>query len=81
VSINGTTLGINSALKFTHYGAADITIQNGYGTLDTRAGVGHMDRNIKFISGPDNGWGYRVLGYSMLDGNIIRTGNLQLNSV
>jgi hypothetical protein len=74
-------ISITPNLKFTHYGNPSITINNQFGYLDTRTGVGHITRNIKFVSGPDYGWGYRVIGYSYADGLIMRTGNLNLNSV
>jgi hypothetical protein len=43
-------------------------VQNTYGTLDTRAGVGKLNRNIRITKGPDaNGWGCQVLIYSYLE--------------
>lgn len=69
------------ALKYTHYGAAGITISNSIGTLDTRAVVGHVTRNIKFLSGDDIGWGYSVHVYQIWEGTDSRIGTAIFNSV
>ena len=63
-----------------------MTIDNEYGTLDMRAGVGHLTRNIKIQAGDDAGWGFRVLIMSYRD-NIgtdnerLRKGNVILQGV
>ena len=80
-SISSTTVSFTPALQYNHYGASDNTISNDYGTLDTRAGVGHLTRSIKIVSGPDSGWGYTILGYGYLDGDILRNGNIVLEGV
>ena len=49
--------------------------------MDTRASVGHVTRNIKFVSGPDNGWGYSVVVYQMWDGTINRAGQAIFSGV
>lgn len=69
------------ALNYTHYGSSSITISNSVGELDTRASVGHITRNIKFISGPDNGWGYTIVNYQIWEGAKARTGELMLSGV
>jgi len=80
--ISGNTVSFSSALLYTHYGAPAITISNSYGTLDTRASVGHVTRNIKFISGPDLAWGYTLVIYTMWeDGITYLAGQAILNSV
>ena len=55
-------------LKYNHYGASDLTIDNAYGQLDTRTAVGHLTRSIKIKSGTDSGWGFRMIVNSVLDG-------------
>lgn len=73
---------MNNELDHDHYGDSGTTISNDYGTLDTRAAVGHITRNIKIIPGTDSGWGYRLLGYGFLDvNNTLRAGNLILSGV
>lgn len=82
-TISGNTVTFTPVLAFTHYGAADLTINNSFGTLDTRATVGHVTRNIKFISGPDSGWGYTIVVNQMWEnaGAKKRVGLAILNSV
>lgn len=80
-AISGTTVSFTPALAYTHFGDPSVTISNHIGTLDTRASVGHVTRNIKFISGPDNGWGYSVMVYQMWDGDINRAGQATLSGV
>lgn len=38
-----------------------MTVTNAVGTLDTRAAVGHLTRNIKIKSGADDGWGFQMI--------------------
>ena len=54
------TITFTPALNFTHYGATGATVTNAVGTLDTRAAVGLISRNIKISSGADEGWGYQM---------------------
>ena len=74
-----------SPLAYTHYGSDTTTINNTYGTLDARARVGHVNRNIQIVPGPDAGWGYSVIVYGYQDGNTVngtlRRGSVQLNGV
>lgn len=82
-SINsGTSVSFTPALKYTHYGAGSATISNSIGTLDTRAGVAHLTRNIKFVTGADSGWGYQVIVNGFLDQNDnLLTGSAILSGV
>ena len=80
-AINGNSLSINPALQFTHYGSNSVTISNSVGQLDTRTSVGHVNRNIQFVSGPDNGWGYSVVVYQMWDDKLARAGKAILSGV
>lgn len=43
--------------------------------------VGHLNRNINIVPGPDAGWGVNVLVYGFLDGDIRRVGSVNLNGV
>lgn len=81
-NVNGNTITFSPALKYTHYGAASVTINNTYGKLDTRGSVGHVTRNIKIVSGPDSGWGYSLVIYSYYEeSQYYRAGVAILNSV
>jgi hypothetical protein len=80
-SLNANTIFFTPALNYTHYGAPSTTISNSYGTLDTRASVGHVSRNIKFISGTDSNWGYTIVVYSMWSGNTYIAGQATFSSV
>jgi hypothetical protein len=47
-----------------------------------RAGVGHLTRNIKIVRGADpDGWGFRVLTYGFIDGDITRIGTSNIHGV
>lgn len=75
------SLTLTSPLQFTHYGASSLTINNQLGTLDARTRVGHVNRNIKILPGPDAGWGFSVIVYGYKDGEIMRIGNVNLDGV
>ena len=79
--INGNEISFSPALNYTHYGAAGVTISNNIGTLDTRAMVGHVTRNIKFLSGEDKGWGYTINIYQMWEDSLSRTGSATFSGV
>lgn len=79
-SISGNTIGISPALNFTHYGASS-ALTNSYGTLDMRTGVAHLTRKIKIQAGADTGYGFRVQVYGFMDGDISRTGAVNLTGV
>jgi hypothetical protein len=72
---------LTTPLAHTHYGASSTTINNNYGTLDTRTRVGHINRNVKIVPGPDAGWGFTVIIYAFLDGDILRVGSTELEGV
>ena len=82
-AINSKTVTFTPSLEYNHYGAASSTIEKEYGTLDTRARVGHLTRNIKFVAGADSGWGYTLVQYGFMDTDtdVIKTGNLILKGV
>lgn len=69
-------------MLYKHYGSPTTTISNSIGVLDTRAAVGHITRNIKIISGADEGWGFQLLIYGYLYNNtILRAGSAVLQGV
>lgn len=49
-------------LNYTHYGSSLPIIRNGL-TIDTRAAIGHLTRNIKIINGNSTTWGFHILTY------------------
>ena len=60
---NSNSITFTPPLNYTHYGASNLTVYNGFGEIDARAAVGHLTRNIKIVSGGDTSWGYRILAY------------------
>ncbi len=80
-AISGLTVSFSPALAYTHFGDPSITISNSFGTLDTRASVGHVTRNIKFVSGADSGWGYSVIVYQMWEDIVSRAGQATFSGV
>jgi hypothetical protein len=74
--INSTTILFSPALSYTHYGDSKITISVDAGTLDARTCVGHINRNIKFISGADSNYGYTVMVYGYFDGTGAKKNHL-----
>ena len=81
-AINGNTIDFEPPLKYTHFGDTKETINNNIGILDTRNAVGHITRNIKFISGgEDPKWGYWMEIFSENDGEVQRRGRVTLSGV
>lgn len=81
-SINSDgSITLTQALNYTHFGDSSITISNSYGQLDTRAQVGHLNRNIQIVAGPDYGWGFTLIVHGFMDGTIHRVGNVNLMGV
>lgn len=80
-AITDNIITFTPALRYNHYGSQSATIQNSIGTLDARTTVGHITRNIKFVSGPDNGWGYSIYVYQMWEDVYSRTGVVTIDSV
>lgn len=79
--INGDGSINVTKLKYTHFGAASVTISSAYGNLDARTRVGHLSRNIKILSGQDSSWGFEMYVYKYYDNNKVRLGNLILDGV
>jgi hypothetical protein len=81
-AISGNTVTFTPALNYTHYGEANPSISNTYGTLDMRSGVAHLTRSIRIIRAADeHGWGFRVLVYGFMDGERNRIGTVTLKAV
>ena len=59
-SISGSTVTLNEALQFDHYGAASIDASES-GTIDIRAEVVHLTRNIKIVGVNQDRWGAHVV--------------------
>jgi hypothetical protein len=72
---------LTTPLAYNHYGSSSLTINNNYGTLDARTQVGHVNRNIQIVPGPEAGWGFTVYVYGFLDGTILRIGSAKLYGV
>jgi hypothetical protein len=83
--VSGNTVSFTPALQYNHFGDINPTIVKSYGTLDMRAGVGHLTRNIKIIAGDDEQWGFTLIqfGYSrQLNGStIVDTGKMTISGV
>jgi hypothetical protein len=80
-AVTSTSVSFTPALNYTHYGDTN-PLTNSYGTIDMRAAVGHITRNIQIVRGADpNTWGFRVLVYGFMDGDVPRLGSANLNGV
>jgi hypothetical protein len=81
-AINGNNISFSPvALAYDHYGNSSITINNTIGTMDMRAAVVLLDRNIKIVAGTDRNYGFRVATYGFLDGVQQRVGTTILQGV
>jgi len=71
-SISGNDITLSENLTFNHYGSTNTTsvISNisSIPSLDTRARVTHMTRNVKITAGPDTDWGFSLVVYSYTSG-------------
>jgi hypothetical protein len=81
ISTNEVTF--TPALQHNHYGSDSVTIENSYGSLDTRTAVGHLSRKIKIMAGDDSGWGFRLLAMAYRDSetNDLKEGQIILQGV
>jgi len=76
------SIAISPSLQFNHYGSSGPLTAGSYGTIDVNTHVGHLNRNIKIIPGPDVGWGVNVLVYGYTDhDDVRRDGYVQLSGV
>lgn len=79
INSNGS-VSISPPLKYNHYGN-DSLITTPHGSIDVNTHVGHLNRNIKIIPGPEYSWGVNVLVYGFNDSGIVRVGSVNLDSV
>jgi hypothetical protein len=61
VSISNNTITISSPLLYEHYGATSVTKTNRFGSIDRRAIVAVLSRNIKIKSGNSSNYGAKVI--------------------
>lgn len=85
-NLSGNLVSFTPALNYSHFGNSSTTISKPYGTLDMRAGVAHLTRNIKFTSGPDDGFGFSLIQFGYLKKldngtSVVQTGKLKLTGV
>lgn len=73
---NATSISV-TPLQYNHYGSS-APISTPQGAIDVNTRVGHLNRNIKIVPGPDYGWGVNVLVYGFDDGDIRRVGSVKL---
>lgn len=66
------SITLTSALQYTHFGDNSVTVTSVHGNLDTRATVGHINRNIKITAGADSGWGFSVIVYGYTGNDTVR---------
>lgn len=79
INTNGS-VSIQPPLKYNHYGNKTL-LKTPYGSIDVNTHVGHLNRNIKIIPGPDYGWGVNILVYGFNDSGIVRVGSVNFNGV
>lgn len=79
VNANGS-ISILPVLQYNHYGSSG-PITTPYGKIDVNTYVGHLNRNVQIVPGPDYGWGVNVLVYGFMDGDIHRVGSVNLNAI
>ena len=76
-NVTGNTINLNEALTFDHYGAASVDADVS-GTIDIRAEVVHLSRNIKVVGTNTDGWGAHVVTAHNQDSQFL---NGKLNTV
>lgn len=76
---NATSISV-TALKYNHYGSPS-SISSPHGSINVNTFVGHLNRNIQILPGPDTAWGVNLLVYGFMDGNISRVGSVNLIGV
>lgn len=81
VYTSNNSVSFTPALNYTHYGASGVTVSNAVGTLDTRAAVGLLTRNIRIMAGDDDGWGFQMIVQGYFDGVKVRSGSVVLQGV
>lgn len=90
VSAEGvTTVEVDKALSFFHHGGPTVSLTKDLGpagstitqSLDLRAVVMHITRNIVIAGTPDDNWGGRVLVYLWMGTGFALRGQVELDGV
>ncbi len=76
---NGS-VSLTSPLIYTHYGSSS-SLSYAHGNIDVNTQVGHLDRNIKILSGPDVSYGLDFIIYGYWDDKMHWIGSLSLDGV
>jgi hypothetical protein len=71
---------LTSPLKYTHYGSSSF-LSYTHGNIDVNTQVGHLDRSIKILSGPDTSYGLEFIVYGYWDDKMHWIGSLSFNGV
>jgi hypothetical protein len=74
------SINITSLLKYNHYGSLS-SMGFSHGNLDFNTQVGHLERNIKIISGPDTSYGMDFIVYGYWDDKMNWIGSVSLSGV
>jgi hypothetical protein len=77
---SNNSIDIVSPLKFNHYGSTSL-ITSKFGQIDVNTYIGHLNRNIQIVPGPDYNWGVNILVYGFMDGPTYRAGSVTLSGV
>ena len=76
-NVTGNTINLNEALSFDHYGAASVDA-DASGSIDIRAEVVHLSRNIKIVGTNTDRWGAHIVTAHNQDSQFL---NGQLTTV
>ena len=80
-SLTPTSVTFSPALKFAHYGSSS-PLTNSYGSLDMRAIVGVLNRNIRILRDDTaQEWGGSVIIYGYKEANNVHSGSAAIDSV
>jgi hypothetical protein len=82
-AIQGKVITLNTTIKNYHYGAAAATTVGSYGSIDQRAEVAQITRNINIEGSRQDGWGGRVYTGQIYDtiNKIMYRGTTKLDGV
>lgn len=76
---NASSISV-TPLQYNHYGSTS-PISTPYGSINVNTFVGHLNRNIQIVPGPDTAWGVNLLVYGFMDGEVNRVGSVNLVGV
>lgn len=74
------SINISSPLKYNHFGSPS-SLSYLHGTINVNTQVGHLDRNVKILSGPDRSYGLDLIVYGYWDDKMHWIGSLTLSGV